>query len=124
MQCKWSKKEILGHLSDSALNNLHRFVRVQYEDQDALPSARAAVYCVVNACNVRCTVRSNEGREFRELMWLAEPLQKRLTGYGIPSRLVVTEVAVAGWCQKWPWTDRHRDSPGVAKRILSQKKEC
>jgi hypothetical protein len=30
---KWSKKEILGHLSDSALNNLHRFVRAQYEDQ-------------------------------------------------------------------------------------------
>ncbi|MEC0270555.1 MULTISPECIES: DinB family protein [Paenibacillus] len=30
---KWSKKEILGHLSDSALNNLQRFVRAQYEDQ-------------------------------------------------------------------------------------------
>jgi hypothetical protein len=30
---KWSKKEILGHLCDSALNNLQRFVRAQYEDQ-------------------------------------------------------------------------------------------
>lgn len=30
---KWSKKEILGHLCDSALNNLQRFVRSQYEDQ-------------------------------------------------------------------------------------------
>ena len=29
---KWSKKEILGHLTDSALNNLNRFVRAQYED--------------------------------------------------------------------------------------------
>jgi hypothetical protein len=29
---KWSKKEILGHLIDSALNNLNRFVRGQYED--------------------------------------------------------------------------------------------
>src|SRR5687768_11800892 len=28
----WSKKEILGHLIDSALNNLNRFVRGQYED--------------------------------------------------------------------------------------------
>jgi len=27
---KWSKKEILGHLVDSATNNLHRFVRGQY----------------------------------------------------------------------------------------------
>ena len=39
---KWSKKEILGHLIDSAQNNLRRFVVTQYEqnnrivyDQDA-----------------------------------------------------------------------------------------
>ena len=30
---KWSKKEILGHLNDSALNNIQRFVRIQHEDQ-------------------------------------------------------------------------------------------
>lgn len=30
---KWSKKEILGHLCDSAFNNLHRIIRVQYEDK-------------------------------------------------------------------------------------------
>lgn len=30
---KWSKKEILGHLCDSAQNNLQRFVRAQYEEQ-------------------------------------------------------------------------------------------
>ncbi|MDR0270804.1 DinB family protein [Paenibacillus sp.] len=30
---KWSRKEILGHLCDSALNNLQRFVRAQYEEQ-------------------------------------------------------------------------------------------
>lgn len=30
---KWSKKEILGHLIDSAMNNMHRFVRIQYDDQ-------------------------------------------------------------------------------------------
>lgn len=29
---KWSKKEILGHLIDSATNNHHRFVRAQFED--------------------------------------------------------------------------------------------
>ena len=32
---KWSKKEILGHLIDSAQNNIRRFVVAQYED---LPS--------------------------------------------------------------------------------------
>jgi hypothetical protein len=30
---KWSKKEVLGHLCDSAINNLQRFIRVQYEEQ-------------------------------------------------------------------------------------------
>ncbi|MEC0243683.1 DinB family protein [Paenibacillus dokdonensis] len=30
---KWSKKEILGHLCDSAQNNLQRFIRAQYEEQ-------------------------------------------------------------------------------------------
>jgi hypothetical protein len=29
---KWSKKEILGHLTDSAMNNLQRFIRGQYEN--------------------------------------------------------------------------------------------
>jgi hypothetical protein len=29
---KWSKKQILGHLIDSATNNHQRFVRVQFED--------------------------------------------------------------------------------------------
>lgn len=29
---KWSKKEELGHLIDSAQNNIQRFIRVQYEN--------------------------------------------------------------------------------------------
>jgi hypothetical protein len=29
---KWSKKEIIGHLIDSASNNHHRFVRAQFTD--------------------------------------------------------------------------------------------
>jgi hypothetical protein len=34
---KWSKKEILGHLIDSAANNHQRFVRLQLADSIALP---------------------------------------------------------------------------------------
>lgn len=30
---KWSKKEILGHLIDSAANNHQRFIRIQYENK-------------------------------------------------------------------------------------------
>lgn len=31
---KWSKKEILGHLCDSALSNIRRFVVTQYKEND------------------------------------------------------------------------------------------
>ena len=30
---KWSKKEILGHLIDSAVNNLQRFTEIQFSEQ-------------------------------------------------------------------------------------------
>lgn len=30
---KWSKKELLGHLIDSAANNHHRFVKAQFEGE-------------------------------------------------------------------------------------------
>lgn len=33
---KWSKKEILGHLIDSATNNHQRFVRAQFESNPAI----------------------------------------------------------------------------------------
>jgi len=33
---KWSKKEILGHLIDSAANNHQRFVRIQYEQEPVI----------------------------------------------------------------------------------------
>lgn len=29
---KWSNKEIIGHLTDSAQNNIQRFIRAQYEN--------------------------------------------------------------------------------------------
>ena len=36
-QGSWSRKQVLGHLVDSALNNLHRFVRAQQADALAFP---------------------------------------------------------------------------------------
>jgi hypothetical protein len=35
---KWSKKEILGHLIDSAANNPQRFVRAVYNEADNFPT--------------------------------------------------------------------------------------
>ena len=33
---KWSKKQIIGHLIDSATNNHHRFVRAQFDDNPVI----------------------------------------------------------------------------------------
>src|SRR6476620_2941826 len=30
---KWSKKELIGHMIDSAQNNIRRFITAQYEDR-------------------------------------------------------------------------------------------
>ena len=35
---EWSKKEIIGHLIDSAANNHQRFVRAVYRDADQFPT--------------------------------------------------------------------------------------
>ena len=37
---KWSKKEILGHLIDSAQNNIRRFVVAQYEEKPGIKYAQ------------------------------------------------------------------------------------
>jgi hypothetical protein len=39
---KWSKKEILGHLVDSAQNNIRRFIVAQYEDGPTIGYAQDA----------------------------------------------------------------------------------
>lgn len=37
---KWSKKEIVGHLVDSAQNNIRRFIVAQYEDNPTIGYAQ------------------------------------------------------------------------------------
>jgi hypothetical protein len=41
---RWSKKEILGHLIDSASNNHQRFVRTQLEPQVSLPGYKQELW--------------------------------------------------------------------------------
>jgi hypothetical protein len=54
---KWSKKEILGHLIDSAANNHQRFVRMQLENNLQLPSYQQVQWVTVQHYN---TVSWNE----------------------------------------------------------------
>jgi len=61
---QWSKKEILGHLIDSASNNHQRFVRLQHDKLLVMPSYQQVDW-------VR--TQNYEGREWRELVefWAA-----------------------------------------------------
>jgi len=61
---KWSRKEILGHLIDSASNNHQRFVRLQSEELLVMPSYQQ---------NHWVGAQNYNGREWIELVefWLA-----------------------------------------------------
>ena len=48
---KWSKKEILGHLVDSAQNNIRRFVVTQYEDNPKILYAQDSWVAAANYQN-------------------------------------------------------------------------
>ena len=48
---KWSKKEILGHLIDSAQNNIRRFIVAQYEDNPKITYAQDTWVAAANYQN-------------------------------------------------------------------------
>ena len=56
---KWTRKETLGHLIDSAANNHQRFVRAQFEDPFAGPGYDQRAWVTANAY---------AQREWRELV--------------------------------------------------------
>ena len=105
---KWSKKEVLGHLTDSAQNNLRRFICGQYEttppkivyEQDFWVQANGyqekrssdviLLWRLVNdqICSVLQTMpasnynrmcdTSKQTEQFHSLQWLAEDYVKHL----------------------------------------------
>lgn len=105
---KWSKKEVLGHLTDSAQNNLRRFICGQYETtppkivyeqdfwvqaigyQEKRSSDVILLWRLVNdqICSVLQTMpasnynrmcdTSKQTEQFHSLQWLAEDYVKHL----------------------------------------------
>jgi hypothetical protein len=75
---KWSKKEILGHLIDSAANNHQRFVRIQMENNLKMPPYEQEYWVSIQHYN---TVAWNELIRFWEaynfhllhILWKVEP---------------------------------------------------
>ena len=50
---KWSKKEVLGHLIDSAANNHHRFVRAQQVEEFSFPRYEQEEWVAVQGYSAR-----------------------------------------------------------------------
>ncbi|MEP6584020.1 MAG: DinB family protein [Ginsengibacter sp.] len=100
---KWSKKEVLGHLIDSAQNNIRRFVVAQYEHQPKIiyaqdnwvASANYQNYITADLINLwqllnkhMCIILENvpgdasqkicDAGEMRSIEWLAEDYNKHL----------------------------------------------
>jgi len=48
---QWSKKEILGHLIDSAANNHQRFVRAVYNEADTFPTYKQNEWVAIQQYN-------------------------------------------------------------------------
>ena len=100
---KWSKKEILGHLIDSAQNNIRRFVVAQYDDKPKIVYAQNSWVTAANYQNYlntdlstlwvllnkhMCIVLNNVPEDVEEnlcnvgdihsIKWLAEDYNKHL----------------------------------------------
>jgi hypothetical protein len=66
---KWSKKELIGHLIDSAQNNIRRFITAQYEE--ATITYRQDEWVLIN---------DHQHRELQELVQLWYLLNKLICG--------------------------------------------
>ena len=66
---KWSVKEELGHLLDSAANNHQRIVRTQLEESPAMPGYDGDQWVALHAY---------QKRDWRELIGLWEALNRQL----------------------------------------------
>ncbi len=100
---KWSKKELIGHLIDSAHNNLRRFIVAQYEEKPLIKYAQdywvlaagyqdhplndlIALWLLINKQIIRVLKKLPAGMEQREVQteslhsieWLAADYNKHL----------------------------------------------
>jgi hypothetical protein len=86
---KWSAKEELGHLLDSAVNNHQRIVRVQMEDGLALPGYQQENWVKLHAY---------QDREWSELisLWIALNQHLLAAAHAVPENVWANTCTVGG----------------------------
>ena len=85
----WSKKEELGHLVDSAINNYARIIRVQRENAPALPGYQQDAWV---------ERQGYDERDWRELLGLWQALNEHMLAAArrIPSAALARTCTIAG----------------------------
>jgi uncharacterized damage-inducible protein DinB len=85
----WSKKEELGHLVDSAINNYARIIRVQKENAPALPGYQQDAWV---------ERQGYQDRDWRELIALWSALNEHMLAAAsrIPSEALARACTIAG----------------------------
>lgn len=85
----WSKKEELGHLVDSAINNYARIIRVQMENAPALPGYQQDAWV---------ERQGYDDRDWRELIALWSALNEHMLAAAarIPSAALARTCTIAG----------------------------
>ena len=88
-QSKWSAKEELGHLLDSAANNHQRIVRAQLENSPAMPGNDQAAWV---------SLHNYQHRDWAELiaLWRALNLQLLAAAEAVPASAWTRTLTVAG----------------------------
>jgi len=88
-QSKWSAKEELGHLLDSAANNHQRIVRAQLENSPAMPGYDQAAWV---------SLHNYQHRDWAELiaLWRALNLQLLAAAEAVPASAWTRTLTVAG----------------------------
>ena len=94
---KWSPKEIIGHLIDSAANNHHRFVRLQYEQPLEFPAYEQGEW-------VR--LQNYQDRDWKELVILWATYNRHLLH-------VIRHVDPACLDRTWKVPDRTGELPNL-----------
>jgi hypothetical protein len=85
----WSRRQILGHVVDSALNNVHRFVRAQHGDELIFPDYDQPAWVIA---------AGYQDRSWRSLIRLWVELNGHVAEVvrGIPSRRLSTPCRIGG----------------------------
>ena len=86
---KWLKKEVLGHLIDSAANNHQRFVRAQFADPFVFPGYDQTAWVAANA------YRSRPWTELVDL-WVALNRQVAQVIESVPPARLQTRCVIGG----------------------------